>query len=561
MMLLSRTWPKCPASVMANLTIAPKRSIFTAIQNNYDITRLKKRLKDPNALFQNVGDENSPLHIAFGASPWEGLRLPRSAEPPKKFTALLLKAALEAKQIDVLNGYGQTPLYIAAQVNYYDPVHQLLKFGANPNGIDEDGQTPLQAYIMSTVSFDPDFKIGELLLKHGAKVKTNALFSLFNSIGNMCYEAKECGNPLYADLNRIKQFHFDHFPKKAAWLLKSGAKIEKYGQNVLLNCFREISPYESQDLTNVTLRSLIPVLVENSDKKEINYEDEDGWSFLHWAAFRGCIDVVDSLMEKELSLSKKDKQGITPVDLAVLNGSFSMLKKMKLDFKVEVEMLKRYSDFSGHLISKLSNYGTTKSQTGLPALTNAPDLDPAEIQLISPYRLVPQGENVMATPIAVAMQNGHVLKVLNMIDEGWNFSIHNDFINESLSKHPGKKIIGFKESLQALFYEKYNKIVVQEFNVILLKLNQTKTSGITLSSELNDALKLLGKGLTANYVINLFKIGLSSKIYEIQTGQSLREKLYRTYDHSYDNEHGWREFEDYQDMCEIIKYVEKHNIC
>ncbi|NPA58483.1 MAG: ankyrin repeat domain-containing protein [Aquificae bacterium] len=59
---------------------------------------------------------------------------------------------------------------------------------------------------------------------------------------------------------------------------------------------------------------------------DVNAQDDKGGTALHWAVFYGHGDIVRLLLMHGANPDIKDRNGITPVDVARINGRKEMLK-------------------------------------------------------------------------------------------------------------------------------------------------------------------------------------------------------------------------------------------
>ncbi len=535
-----------------------ERSIFKAIEDNYNFERLQSKLaQNSNNINAMEGDLNSVLHILCGADGSNGISLPLRHEPPHKFTQLLI--ANWKENIDIRNYYGHTPLRLAATVHYSDAVQQLLNNGANP-------QKALLPYLESTVAFDKDFKIGELLLRYGAKIDNSLLFNLVWSVSNMLKRAEKSGNKLYNDLDRIRHYHFNHLYEKVEWIFKHGAKEKGGVQLVLLDCFRSfLCGYENRyNICDAAIRPLILFLIENCD--DISYKDQNGWSLLHWAIYRQCDEkVIMRLKEKGLQSDVKDLNGITPYDLALLNMNRKLIMCMRPEVNVGEVFDQLQPDFFGALIKKLPVH--LREFNGLPALLRANNLCAAERRLLAIYEPIlleagKDGTDRMITPIAAALLQNDFLKIHYFIENGWNISIENVFLKDFLATQ-GKVPKGFRDVFDEKFGNSTYSIFPADSTIIsvLKALNSSPVSGITLSSEFDYALIHLGEKITEKDVFALFNAGLNGDVYYQQTGSNLQKKINQHYSLSYSDDRGFHEYSSHKAMLKINAYVDEFNIC
>jgi len=50
---------------------------------------------------------------------------------------------------------------------------------------------------------------------------------------------------------------------------------------------------------------------------------------LHWACYSGSESALNFLLSWDINLNYKDKEGITPLHLAVMSGNYFVFKQLK----------------------------------------------------------------------------------------------------------------------------------------------------------------------------------------------------------------------------------------
>jgi len=55
-------------------------------------------------------------------------------------------------------------------------------------------------------------------------------------------------------------------------------------------------------------------------------EDDDGWTPLHWAAYRGHVEIVKLLLERGANPNAKNNNGWTPLHIAAHEGHVEIVK-------------------------------------------------------------------------------------------------------------------------------------------------------------------------------------------------------------------------------------------
>ena len=63
--------------------------------------------------------------------------------------------------------------------------------------------------------------------------------------------------------------------------------------------------------------------------------DSHGFSLLHWAAFRGRLDVVELLLYRGVRINSQTITGDTPLHFAVTNGHIEIVIKVPFVYMLE----------------------------------------------------------------------------------------------------------------------------------------------------------------------------------------------------------------------------------
>jgi ankyrin repeat protein len=79
-------------------------------------------------------------------------------------------------------------------------------------------------------------------------------------------------------------------------------------------------------------------------KNDINIQTNEDWTPLHYACFKNRMDVCSYLIDNNADLYIKNKQGLTPIEVAVLNDNFELFEALLTYYKEIV-----YSINKGHI--------------------------------------------------------------------------------------------------------------------------------------------------------------------------------------------------------------------
>jgi ankyrin repeat protein len=68
-------------------------------------------------------------------------------------------------------------------------------------------------------------------------------------------------------------------------------------------------------------------------KNDINITTNEDWTPLHYACFKNRMDVCSYLIDHNADLYIKNKQGLTPIEVAVLNDNFELFQALLTYYK------------------------------------------------------------------------------------------------------------------------------------------------------------------------------------------------------------------------------------
>lgn len=186
----------------------------------------------------------------------------------------ILSESFGKMDINLVNSEGRTPIHVAALHGHVEAIQFCLSIGGNPNVVDCNGWTPLHC-----AASGGHFKAVECLLeccnvKYAVNKEGKTAFSL----------AVDNGHSHLLDL-----LHWGDA------LLRAARLDDVHG---LTSCL--------------------------ANGANVNRKDQNGWTPLHWAAFKGRIKSVKVLLEHGAEIDAVDDAGYTPLHCAAEAGHLQL---------------------------------------------------------------------------------------------------------------------------------------------------------------------------------------------------------------------------------------------
>jgi uncharacterized protein len=179
--------------------------------------------------------------------------------------------------VSAANHYGATPMGLAAEVGDAEILRLLLEAGANVDSPNGDGQTALMA-----VARTGRIEAAQVLLEHGATV-----------------DAREHWGGQTALMWASARRH----PKMMALLIDHGADVNARSMH---------RDYQRRVTAEGRPKSL----------------DSGGFTPLLYAARENCIACVDVLLANGADIDLPDPDGVSPLNLAVMNANWDLAKHL-----------------------------------------------------------------------------------------------------------------------------------------------------------------------------------------------------------------------------------------
>ena len=102
---------------------------------------------------------------------------------------------------------------------------------------------------------------------------------------------------------------------------------------------------------------LINQLIENG--ADVNTKDDNGWTPLHWAAFRGHEGVVKLLINNKASVDIKNNHAETPLHYAAYNGHEGVAELLLKHNSIDVNATNGYNETPLHFAAENGHEGVS----------------------------------------------------------------------------------------------------------------------------------------------------------------------------------------------------------
>ncbi|WP_456201480.1 ankyrin repeat domain-containing protein [Wolbachia endosymbiont of Protocalliphora sialia] len=206
---------------------------------------------------------------------------------------------------------GEKPIHVAAENNSKNIIEFLISKGVSVNDTDKDGRTPLY-----WASWNGRLDVVEYLIGKGADISA---------------KDKDGRNPL----DVAKGHQYDNVVE---YLQQAELRLNKQ----LLTAVQDGDFEKVKDLVSRGA---------SLDAANIDAQDKDGKTPLHFAAQEGNLDMVQFFLNRGANIKAKDMYGWTPLHFASAYGKFDVVKFF-LDSNINIRAKDRYGDTPLHLAAQ-----------------------------------------------------------------------------------------------------------------------------------------------------------------------------------------------------------------
>ena len=229
-----------------------------------------------------------------------------------------------------VNQYTVAPLNIAILNSHYDLAEFLIEQGANPNTSNKDGRTPLYTAVDAhDVDWSP----------RPARPETDKLTSLDIIRSLLAHGANV--NAQLKDASPVMKFAQDGGDRTLAGgatpFMRAARSADVDAMRLLVANYAEPTLANKNGLTALMVAAGIGYAdkIRGTEAQaleavklcvdlglDVNGSTDKDETALHGAALRGADSIVKFLVEKGANIDARNKQGLTPLDIAMGKGGF-----------------------------------------------------------------------------------------------------------------------------------------------------------------------------------------------------------------------------------------------
>ena len=168
------------------------------------------------------------------------------------------------------------------------------------------------------------------------------------------------------DKNRIiKKINFDEIRNSS----NNSSNVNSNLNNTLSS--KNKDNYKNRELLIISKKGDKEKLLEllSSNEININFQNENGWSALHYACDEGNLKIVDILIKSSIDLNLKTNEKKTALNLSVLRGYFD-ISKLLIENGAKINIRDNEKNLPVHICAaqghdELLNYILEKNSTGI----------------------------------------------------------------------------------------------------------------------------------------------------------------------------------------------------
>ncbi|KAJ4246550.1 hypothetical protein NW762_013491 [Fusarium torreyae] len=232
-----------------------------------------------------------------------------------------MRELILTEDVDLQDGFGMTPLAVAARYGQYTSMQLLLEHGADANfadGVGEDVRTPLHwaaksgkedcvRLLLEKIYPDSAYGIPGAPLTWAVREGHINIVKLFLDIPGFDLSPRDKHDCLHEAILNYRQ--------ESVRLLVSSLDID-------VN-FRHQTRIGTHSHLEYAVMFKVPEIFEiliESGKVDLTANGTCGWTLLHLCAFYQSTEIANILLRKGINTDAKDDQGMTPSEFATCMG-------------------------------------------------------------------------------------------------------------------------------------------------------------------------------------------------------------------------------------------------
>ncbi|KAK9890747.1 hypothetical protein WA026_012095 [Henosepilachna vigintioctopunctata] len=296
------------------------------------------------------------VHIRGGKLKETALHIAARVKDGERCALMLLKSGAGP---NLVTDDGQTPVHVAAKYGNLQTLLLLLEDGGDPQFKNKQGETPLHLAAKGCRSDVVQHLIQYVQEKKGDDVAT----SYVNEVNDRFESALHYISTVSSE--EIEQPDSDK--QTCKHLLDHGADVNLEtpqqdtafhyvatagNNNVVMQMISHMTPTDAQKALNKqNISGWTPLLIASHKGHEnmvnnllanharVDVFDIDGRSALHLAAEHGFLTICDSLLTHKAFINSKSRNGRTALHLAAMNGHVHLVKYLIKDHNAVIDIL------------------------------------------------------------------------------------------------------------------------------------------------------------------------------------------------------------------------------
>ena len=312
-------------------------------------------------------------------------------------------------------------------------------------------------------------------------------------------------------------------------------KKDKNEQNDMDNLYRNFLVISQKGDKDKFLELLDKIMSLPNELRNINYQDENGYSALHYACDEGNLKIVDILLNANCDANIKNNDKQTPLHLAAKQGFFDISKKLiengallniydaEKNSPIHYVCMYNHIELLKFFLGKLPHVNSSNIYGKTPIdLTNNKDIKDTLIEYLKKNKNSYHKIKIYQTTD---------IKMKNLIEKQSGEEQDNSRTDNS-SKKIKNSSLSPSDKKRGIDTEKKLKVGTSDYNSVqnTISISKKKTLNVDLKTNKNITLNL-----ESSHKLNTGKISPKKTILKNKANQSLQKKELKTSMKSKDN--------------------------